>query len=622
MVKVFNHRPKAEVVRKALEEAREALANGALPSRVLPTPGPEYQAWGPGEVRTAALLSAHLWNVLDLSLETAADLSIHQRLLEVADELNLGYWVQELPRVQALVRPGDKRVPAKEAGKQVARGIPVQCQQAREEAYLLQVAYWSRRFAQEAALRERVEKLITTRPGAKVTPKDLKVILGRVRSGKEVWIKASEKERQEVIDQVVRQLAKEEKAFLSPEWRWDGDGVHPRIRLALQRIRTILEEEKPEEVHEDDLDTEDRPHFSPLREAEELVLRGLGESWDNPVQARGVLEKWVEFLKEAIRGKEPLKLILEGLDSLELKIVGEEIPVSEAGEVEDPMELLRFLASALRRISPKTRRAQDPLRAVRWFLKEVELIPQRRLKRLMGKRHRDAVKAVAMEAAIGALEVLLTYPGLWEDAVYLAYDLGREAALNMRSPNHHPAAYAARKARDRAPYYLELTRQAVALDELTASALFRLRRVYQRHPSASLEELAFRARLPVEWVEQAMLLIIPQSHLEDSIGEDLVVGDTLAGGEDPADIVERKAVQAAVRKALGELPEYLRQVVELVDLEGLPVEDAARELGLPLEEVEARRSLAHNELRYLLMAWRDRDPEEEDQPQGALALAA
>ncbi len=166
MVRVFNHRPKAEVVRKALEEAREALANGALPSRVLPTPGPEYQAWGPGEVRTAALLSAKLWEVLDLSLETAADLSIHQRLLEVADELNLGYWVRELPRVQTLVRPGDKRVPAKEAGKQVARGIPVQCQQAREEAYLLQVAYWSHRFAQEVALRERVEKLITIRPGA------------------------------------------------------------------------------------------------------------------------------------------------------------------------------------------------------------------------------------------------------------------------------------------------------------------------------------------------------------------------------------------------------------------------------------------------------------------------
>ena len=66
---------------------------------------------------------------------------------------------------------------------------------------------------------------------------------------------------------------------------------------------------------------------------------------------------------------------------------------------------------------------------------------------------------------------------------------------------------------------------------------------------------------------------------------------------DPAERLERGEVEAALQRAIAELPEERRIVVVLRDLEGLAYEDIAEALGVALGTVRSRLHRARAELK-------------------------
>ena len=598
---VFGHKPKEEVVRRALEEARQALGEGALPARVLPTPEGEVREWTPGMVRAGALLSAHLWGVLELG-ETPVDLALLDRVVELREELGLGPWVRELPRVRALLVPGAEEVPARVAGERVALGERVATSLHGEDWYHLQVAYWAHRARAYREVRERVQALVQAHPRAKVGPEDFRTIMGRLRAGKRVWVRATPEELEGVVERAAKALTKAEKAYISPEWRWRGEGPHPRVRLARERVRALLEEASAENGEPQKRGGLFSPHFSPLRPHEEILLGLLGrdvEGLDEGDVAR-VLGDLREEVARLPSPKVPLPLGEEDLKVLEE--AGLEVERGGGVPTAPKAQTLALLRQAERRLLAP-RALLGTVVGLRQALAAIRLLPQPEVRRLLTGGAEDR-KRVALEAALGALEVLLGREELWEEALGLAYELGLEAVEEMRSPYYHPAGYAARKARDRLAYYLELRRGVgVGLDPYTATGLFRLRELLRREPGLGPEEAARRLEVPEGWVREAWALVLPSAHLEDPLGEEGRLGDLVAGGEDPAQVAEEELLKEEVRRALSELGPALRQAVELRIMEALPLEDVARALALPPEEVEARVGLALLELRGRLGAW-------------------
>ncbi|HET8577777.1 MAG TPA: sigma-70 family RNA polymerase sigma factor [Methylomirabilota bacterium] len=72
----------------------------------------------------------------------------------------------------------------------------------------------------------------------------------------------------------------------------------------------------------------------------------------------------------------------------------------------------------------------------------------------------------------------------------------------------------------------------------------------------------------------------------------------LANSEaDPADTVERGEIEAALHRAIAELPEERRIVVVLRDLEGLSYEEIAQTLSLELGTVRSRLHRARTDLK-------------------------
>lgn len=74
----------------------------------------------------------------------------------------------------------------------------------------------------------------------------------------------------------------------------------------------------------------------------------------------------------------------------------------------------------------------------------------------------------------------------------------------------------------------------------------------------------------------------------------------LSGGEAPDAAVERGELEAALHRAIAELPEERRIVVVLRDLEGLPYEEIAEVLGLELGTVRSRLHRARADLKNKL----------------------
>lgn len=581
-----------------VELVRDAVASGALPSRVLPTPGEDEGAWSKAEARSYALVQAWLMGELPLDLESEVDLQIYLRLSDLAEEMDLGPWVRYLPQAKAGVAESPEPLEPKEAARRIAageKGVPGR----RDRGYLGAVA---RHLAREAAIREaeeRVRTLLTRRENARVTPRDTRVILGRLRAGKPVWVRATEEEFEALVAEVARQLARKQGDFLPPGWAWtrNEDRPHPRVLAGLKALWALVREEAEARralAAERRLQPQDPggPHKDFLGKAL-LLLWGLGLEADptDPVEALQAVEEALARLK----GRREVELLLTEEELAALEVDG---PVVPAGWVRAQ------LMAARRRIEGRGPALPESWhRGVAEFLSRVKPMPQRRAKEAFARGQggdQKAAWAIAVEAAVGALEVYLRYPSLREEAVVLAWETALEAVREQRSPYHHPGAYAQRRAQYRAPYLAEVRRQAVAMDEATAAALARLRRVFRKHPGLGLEELAEKAGVPVEWAEAAMPLVDPAWSLEEPIpGTDgLRVEDGVAGGEDPAEVAEREVVRQKVRKALEALPEWVRAPLWMVLAEGLPLEDVAEALGIPVEEVEARVALGSNQLRF------------------------
>ena len=75
------------------------------------------------------------------------------------------------------------------------------------------------------------------------------------------------------------------------------------------------------------------------------------------------------------------------------------------------------------------------------------------------------------------------------------------------------------------------------------------------------------------------------------------VDDLIGLEEEPGGDLERTEREAALRRAIGELPEERRIVVVLRDLEGLSYEEIATALGLELNTVRSRLHRARLELK-------------------------
>ena len=73
-----------------------------------------------------------------------------------------------------------------------------------------------------------------------------------------------------------------------------------------------------------------------------------------------------------------------------------------------------------------------------------------------------------------------------------------------------------------------------------------------------------------------------------------------SGDADPADEVERGELEAALQRAVAELPDERRIVVVLRDLEGLSYEEIAAALELPLNTVRSRLHRARMDLKNKL----------------------
>ena len=79
-------------------------------------------------------------------------------------------------------------------------------------------------------------------------------------------------------------------------------------------------------------------------------------------------------------------------------------------------------------------------------------------------------------------------------------------------------------------------------------------------------------------------------------GDEMLLG-VADGGAGPAANAERGELQAALRRAIADLPEERRVVVILRDLEGLAYDEIARALGLELGTVRSRLHRARMDLR-------------------------
>jgi len=99
--------------------------------------------------------------------------------------------------------------------------------------------------------------------------------------------------------------------------------------------------------------------------------------------------------------------------------------------------------------------------------------------------------------------------------------------------------------------------------------------------NAALDQLRARARRPTVPLEQA--------------GEH-------AAFDLPESSIEQAGLRAALEAALAALPVEQRAVVVLADVEGLPYEEIAQALGLPLGTVKSRLARARVRLRTLLQS--------------------
>lgn len=146
---------------------------------------------------------------------------------------------------------------------------------------------------------------------------------------------------------------------------------------------------------------------------------------------------------------------------------------------------------------------------------------------------------------------------------------------------------------------LSLTRHQADAEDLVQDTLIRAYRAIDRfdgaHPRAWLLTILRHTHLNRVRVRSAVLLA-------DGDG----VADTLDRKGTPAppaeEVVVSELFEGVVADALAELPEKHRQVVQLVDIEGMSYQEAADAIGVPRGTVMSRLHRARTRIRVTLTA--------------------
>jgi RNA polymerase sigma-70 factor (ECF subfamily) len=140
---------------------------------------------------------------------------------------------------------------------------------------------------------------------------------------------------------------------------------------------------------------------------------------------------------------------------------------------------------------------------------------------------------------------------------------------------------------------MSLTRNSADAEDLVQDTLLRAYRAVDR----------FDGRYPRAW----LLTIMRNAQVNrvrrrrPELMRDPDAGDRLLESQEPHDSAEQDALceafDAAVEKALDELPDKFQRVVRLVDLDGLSYQEAAEVLGVPIGTVMSRLHRARSRIR-------------------------
>jgi len=631
-----------------LEAVIEGLARKALPSQLLPVP--EDEPASPAEERSFTLALAWAHGALKLKSDHPVEGVIALRVMELVEALGLGEWVQYWEQVCGLVEAAVKPLPPVEAAARVLGGKKFPG--ALEPDYLRQVAIWVAREKRKEGIRARVAGLIRLSENAKVTPQDERVILGRLRSGKPVWIRATAEEHQALVERVTRIMENGTREYIPQAWKFYGDPKRPleRLReawlLSANMVADLIEEALRNNVPQQQEEW-GNSSVSLLKEEEWRCLSLLGV--DLPEDRLSTIRSYLKLvpgklaerlglgkLKVVVTSERPLRYhfvekkdpkeeggwtwkiwerALEDSESLLHKRLNQEEEFM--GEAVSWADVLRSLLRTWKRFegSEGVNQVNSYLVDLKRFIKYRRPMAQgrviealRRIRKEIGGQENPKLEGetlrlaqlLAMEASYGALPIFLARPRLRESALSLAYEYGMKAVLSLRSTNYHPAGLAERLARQDAAYLEELERGVIGGDERTARKLIRLRALRLKHPKATPERLARLLGTEAAWVERALEEIDPPLSLDEPFEETngLCLGDTVAAEEDPQEELERKMLYQKVHERVGALPQHLQDVIKLHVFEGLPLEDVGFKLNLPTVEVEARLALAYNFLRY------------------------
>jgi len=451
---------------------------------------------------------------------------------------------------------------------------------------------------------ERVNRLLTARPDATVTPGDEAVIFGRLRAGRPVWVWATPEELKALREKAVDKLLRSRPSYLSGAYRYTSrmDLPHPRVRQALRAVWEWIKGEAGEArvLEGDEKRAWAHRAVGEDHELEVLLALGLEADWTDPAEVRALLEPLT---------RDP-SLLPEELDLSGASLAAQEAADADAFTGVAKREgLLRVVRRVRQRCLPGgARKAEAPYRAVARVLGELKLLPQEEVRKLheevLAKKKRGLWKAAA-QAMPAALEVLLGFPVLHDEMLALAWEWSVRAVEEQRSLKHHPAAMAARLAKLEAPLYAEMRRSAFGLTQESLQALQEVRKVLREKPGASPEEVARKLRRPAPWVEAVLPLLEGTVSLDEPLkatdtGE-VHLRDTVEGGDTPEEALEREELRRRVAEALERLEAvhgpFARRAVERVLMDGTPAELAAEEEGVPLEVLEDAVGLGANFLR-------------------------
>jgi RNA polymerase sigma-70 factor (ECF subfamily) len=144
---------------------------------------------------------------------------------------------------------------------------------------------------------------------------------------------------------------------------------------------------------------------------------------------------------------------------------------------------------------------------------------------------------------------------------------------------------------------LSISRNPADAEDLVQDTLLRAYRAIAsfdgRHPRAWLLTILRNAQINRVRRQRPELLRDPDATMAVAVS-------TATTGRSPEDLVIGETFDAVVEAAFNELPDKFRQVVELVDLDGLSYREAAEVLGVPEGTIMSRLHRARTRIRRRL----------------------